>query len=38
MRYIAKIQGVDKMMQCKACEIFDVGSLVFLNDSQQKQA
>ena len=38
MRYIAKIQGVDKKMQCKACEVFDVGSLVILNDSQQKQA
>ena len=33
MRYIAKIQGVDKKMQYKACEVFDVGSLVFLNDS-----
>ena len=38
MRYIAKIQGVNKEMQCKACEVFGVGSLVLLNDSLQKQA
>ena len=31
-------QGVNKKRQYKACEVLDVRSLVFLNDSHQKRA